>query len=105
MFSPFLLLLVLPANQDASARLAGAPLVAAQIDTLAGQHWQADGIRPAGLAEDASFLRRLTLDLAGRIPTYREAVAFAADPSPNKRARAIHRLMQSPEYALHLGRV
>ncbi len=105
MFSPFLLLLVLPTNPEAADRFAAAPLVAAQIDAVAEKHWQDNGVQPAALVDDAAFLRRLTVDLAGRIPTYREAVTFTTDPSPDKRSRAIRRLMQSPEYARHLGRV
>src|SRR5207249_3385127 len=50
-------------------------------------------------------LRRVTLDLNGRIPTVEEAKAFLADRSPDKRSRTIRRLMESPEYALYLGRV
>src|SRR5262249_40281193 len=59
----------------------------------------------AAAVADAAFLRRITLDLAGRIPSYREAVAFAEDPSPDKRIRAMRRLLESPEYPLQLGRV
>ncbi len=95
----------MPAGQDAGERFAAAPLLASQIDALAEKHWQANEVKVAALADDATFLRRLTLDLAGRIPTHREAVTFAADPSPDKRSRAIRRLLESPEYALHMGRV
>src|SRR5437773_2141485 len=41
---------------------------------------------------------------AGRIPTYREAVAFTDDHSPAKRARALRRPLTSPEYPLQMGR-
>jgi hypothetical protein len=93
MFGPLLVLFVLPAD------------LTAKIDEHLAKHWQASQVKPAAIADDAAFLRRLTLDLAGRVPTLSEAMAFAVDPSPDKRARAIQRLMLSPEYALHLGRV
>lgn len=52
----------------------------------------------SGPADDAQFLRRATLDLAGRIPTAVEARAFLADASAEKRAQAIDRLLASAEY-------
>jgi hypothetical protein len=97
MLAPLLLLLVPPPGDPA--------IVTARIDGLVAQHWQAENVKPVGPADDAVFLRRLTLDLAGRIPTYAEARAFHDDPSPDKRLRAVRRLMAGPEYALQLGRV
>lgn len=49
-------------------------------------------------ADDAQFLRRLYLDLAGRIPNAAETRAFLADGSPDKRTQVIDRLMASDEY-------
>jgi hypothetical protein len=102
-----LLLLALPgADQPATPdRLADAALLAARVDELTAKHWEKHHVGPAAAAGDAEFLRRVTLDLAGRIPTRGGATAFAADQAPDKRARTIRRLMESPEYALHLGRV
>jgi hypothetical protein len=108
MFPTLLLLSLIPGADEFLAngdRLAAAPVLAAQIDALTEKHWQASSVRPAALADDSQFLRRLTLDLAGRIPTYREALAFARDRSPDKRARAIRDRMSGPEYALHLSRI
>lgn len=79
--------------------------VAVNIDRFMARQWQADGVTPTELSDDATFLRRVTLDLVGRIPTYNEAVRFAAQYSPDKRIRAIAGLMQSPEHALHWGNV
>ncbi|HMF11268.1 MAG TPA: DUF1549 domain-containing protein [Gemmataceae bacterium] len=87
------------------ARFTAAPVLAAKIDALMERHWRENNITPATSCDDAAFLRRITLDLAGRIPTAGEAKAFVSDPSPGKRARAIRRLIESPEFALHLGRV
>jgi Protein of unknown function (DUF1549) len=47
------------------------------------------------------LLRRLTLDLAGRIPTCAEAKAYVESKDPDKRAKLLERLMASPEYVRH----
>ncbi len=78
---------------------------AARIDDFLAEHWQKNQIRPAEPASDAAFLRRLTLDLAGRIPTPEELDAFLADPSSDKRRLVRERLMTGPEFALHFGQV
>ncbi len=59
----------------------------------------------AAPASDAEFLRRISLDLAGTIPTAAEARAFLADPALDKRARLIDRLLASPDYARHMADV
>ncbi len=57
------------------------------------------GIPASDLADDSTFLRRVTIDIAGRLPTLEETRAFLADSAANKRARWIDRLLDSPEYA------
>ena len=59
---------------------------------------------PAAPADDEVFLRRLTLDLAGRAPRPDEVVAFLADPSPGKRGAAVDRLLADPGWATHQAR-
>jgi hypothetical protein len=53
----------------------------------------------APLSTDAEFLRRITLDLTGTIPTATDARAFLKDAASDKRARLIDHLLASPEYA------
>lgn len=53
-------------------------------------------------ASDADFLRRATLDLAGRIPTREELTTFLADTSADKRAAAIDRLLASSDYPIRM---
>lgn len=53
-------------------------------------------------SDDAAFFRRINLTLAGRIPVPAETQLFLADAHPNKRARAIEKLLASPAYANHL---
>jgi len=57
------------------------------------------GVAPAEPAGDAEFLRRVSLDLTGRILSGRAVAEFVADPSPDKRARAIDQLLETPEWA------
>lgn len=52
-----------------------------------------------GSTDDATFLRRLSLDLIGRPPSVSEITRFGLDPSPNKRRVAVDRLLESPQYA------
>jgi hypothetical protein len=56
-------------------------------------------------ADDAEFVRRLYLDLAGRIPSADEARRYFADPVSDKRARLIDRLLDSNDYARHMQTV
>ncbi|MES1257397.1 MAG: DUF1553 domain-containing protein [Acidobacteriota bacterium] len=57
-----------------------------------------DGIPSAPLATDQEFLRRVKLDLAGRIPSPAEVRSFLADSSPDKRGKLIGSLVGSPEF-------
>ncbi len=56
-------------------------------------------ILPSELCTDDEFLRRVTLDLTGRLPTADEAKAFLADRSPSQRMALVDRLLDSDEYA------
>lgn len=56
-------------------------------------------------SSDEEFLRRVTLDLTGTIPTSAEARAFFADQAKDKRIRLIDRLLASPAYARHIADV
>src|SRR5437879_4155512 len=71
--------------------------LAARIDQLIAARWAADGIKPAPLADDAEYLRRLYLDLAGRIPRAIEVRDFLNETTPDKRQRLIERLLEDPD--------
>ncbi len=58
-------------------------------------------LQPSPATDDASFLRRVTLDLTGALPTPDEVRSFLSDPAPQrlKRSRKIDKLIASPAYA------
>src|SRR5262249_21322939 len=58
-------------------------------------------VKAAPQADDANPLRRLTLDLNGRIPTSAELRAYLADAAPDKRAKLVERLFASPAFVRH----
>src|SRR5262249_51407101 len=58
-------------------------------------------VQPAALADDAEVVRRVYLDLVGRIPTGEEARAFCASREPSKRDRLVEALLTSGEFARH----
>ena len=69
------------------------------IDTFLFNSMTADGVSPAPLTTDAEFLRRVSIDLTGRIPQPETAAAFFNDASSDKRARLIESLLSSDAYA------
>lgn len=58
-----------------------------------------ENYRPTPLADDLTFLRRVTLDTVGVVPTEAEIVAFQADTSPERRNRVIDRLLADRRWA------
>ncbi len=58
-----------------------------------------DGVPPAPTTNDSEFVRRIYLDLSGRIPSPADAKRFIDDPSPTKRADLIESLLAAPAYA------
>ncbi len=57
-----------------------------------------DGMQSAGIADDAEFLRRVFLDLCGRIPSTAEAREFLINSAADKREKLIDRLLMSVEF-------
>ena len=55
-------------------------------------------------ADDETYLRRVSMDLIGLPPTPAEITAFALDPSSDKRAKAVDRLLARPEFGQNWGR-
>lgn len=57
-----------------------------------------EGIQPSEQSKDAEFLRRVHLDMTGKIPLPEEVMDFIRDGAPNKRAKKIERLLESEAY-------
>jgi hypothetical protein len=75
-----------------------------EIDLLLNKALEADKVKTSPLTSDEQFIRRVTLDLTGRLPLPADVTEFLADRSPDKRARLIDRLLDSEEFCSHWGR-
>jgi hypothetical protein len=68
------------------------------VDDLLIAKWKDLGLTPSPPCDDATFLRRLYLDVIGTLPTPEEINAFLADRSPGKRNKAIDAVLARPEF-------
>ncbi len=75
------------------------PPVRNYIDALVIAKLKTIGMPPSDVADDGTFLRRVTLDITGRLPTAAEMKDFLASKEASKRSVLIDRLLDSPEYA------
>jgi hypothetical protein len=97
-----------PPPQDSDRSLPNADTVkavATQIDQLIAAKLTAAQVTPTPLADDAEFLRRVYLDLTGRIPSVAQARRFLNDSTPGKRERLIDSLLESGAYVQHFTNV
>lgn len=69
------------------------------IDDLVFANLKQIGVPPSPVCDDAAFLRRASLDIAGRLPTTEESKAFAESKDADKRDRVIDHLLGTPDYA------
>ncbi len=79
--------------------------LAVRIDALIDARHREDQTVAAPIADDAEFLRRLSLDLIGRIPTANEVRSFFEDMRADKRALMIDKLLADSQHARHFARV
>jgi hypothetical protein len=68
------------------------------IDQYVFADLQANNITPAQKTNDWEFIRRVTLDLTGRIPNPADVLSFVADATPTKRAALVDKLIASPQW-------
>jgi hypothetical protein len=90
-----------PAANDSRDVLA----LAAKIDALIAKRWETEHAVPAPPADDATFIRRASLDVGGKIPSVAELHEFLDDASPDKRQKLVERLLDSPGYVMHFANV
>jgi len=77
--------------------------VAAAIDREIDKRLSAAGVPASPLADDGEFLRRVSLDIAGRIPTLERSRSFLDSTDPDKRRKLIDELLASPAFGQHFG--
>jgi hypothetical protein len=92
------LFVALPVRADGAA---DARALAEKIDREVAERLNQEKVEPGPQADDAEFLRRISLDIIGRIPSVAEARVFLADPANDKRAKLIDTLLDSPGYVAH----
>src|SRR5262245_10480701 len=80
------------------------PLKSGEIDELVAKGQKEAKVSPSPRTTDEQFIRRVMLDLIGRLPLPADVTEFAADKDPNKRAKLIDQLLASEEYAKHWSR-
>ncbi len=85
--------------QSASAPAPVPAVPEGRVDSLLRAAWQKQGITPTPAADDATFLRRATLDMWGVLPSEADRKAFSQDTSPDKRAHLIDKLLADPRFS------
>jgi len=90
-----------PMAQASGKSDTGTVSAAKQIDALLAKDWQANKLQPNAPVSDETFVRRIYLDVAGRITTYREAETFLNSKDPDKRRKLIDELLASDGYVQH----
>ena len=89
---------VAPVDADRRTEL---ELAATELDNLIESKLVEMGGSPNAECSDEVFLRRVYLDVAGRIPTLGEAKSFLESKDPEKRIELIDQLLESPDYVSH----
>lgn len=69
------------------------------VDDFVFAKLKALGLPPSEVCDDATYLRRVTIDIAGRLPTQQESQDFLANNDPNKREILVDRLLASSDYS------
>src|SRR5260370_36981876 len=86
---PPMVALAVPLARRAAAVEPSVSATRAAVDRTIEAAWRKQRVQPAPPVDDARFLRRIYLDLWGAVPPPAAVSAFAADRTPDKRARAV----------------
>ena len=86
------------AGPEATGSERDARALADTIDRLLAEKWAEAKLAPAPPADDATFLRRVSLDLIGKIPTAGEVTEFLDDANPDKRTRLVNAYLDGGPY-------
>ena len=91
--------------KTAPPKVADAGWVRNPIDAFVLARLEQEGLHPSPEADKTSLIRRVTLDLTGLPPTPAEVDSFLADGSPDAYEKVVDRLLASPRYGEHVGRI
>ncbi|MCE9607312.1 MAG: DUF1549 and DUF1553 domain-containing protein [Planctomycetia bacterium] len=69
------------------------------VDRHLAAQWKRLGIVPSEPADDREFIRRVSIDICGTLPTPAELAEYVSDARSDKRARLVDRLLERPQYA------
>jgi hypothetical protein len=75
------------------------PVTGNYIDELVGAKLLKLRMLPSDLCSDEEFIRRVTIDVTGTLPTEEECIAFLNDTAPDKRAKVVERLLVRKEFS------
>ncbi|MFT4559032.1 MAG: hypothetical protein ACI93T_001646 [Porticoccaceae bacterium] len=84
----------LPARDDVQK-------LADRIDDLIANKWSENDIVSASPSDDSEYLRRVWLDIAGKIPTAADSQDFLDEKSNDKRQRVVDELLNGPNYVVN----
>ena len=73
------------------------------VDQATHKKWRELGIVPSELCTDEQFIRRVSLDISGTLPTPAQVEAFKKDADPAKRDKLIDALLETPEYSYYFA--
>ena len=79
--------------------------LALRIDLRFEELWKDVGLEQKEVVEDATYLRRVYLDLVGTIPSVAQTRDFLTDENPEKRRKLVEQLVAEPRSSAHLSRV
>ena len=90
---------------DSNSERLSLPALVSQVNEQLDMHWQSQGIAVAEPASDTEFLRRVYLDLTGRIPIPFEVYEYLESDPATRRAKLVDQLLNSRDHATHLATV
>jgi len=90
---------VFRANVPLGIKVDNVPASKNFVDDLVFNKLKKLGVPPSPVCDDATYIRRVSVDVAGRLPTLEETEQFLADTDAGKRDALIERLLASADYA------
>ena len=89
-----------PSPASSAAPVVAAPAsLATRLDELLAEGWKKKGVSPTPLVDDATFLRRASLDLLGVLPPPESIAPFEKDTRADKRARLVDDMLKDPRFS------